>query len=497
MSLIVTKKINVQGSVFPLTYAVLPVQKDCEYKEYNVQTCFTVLNPTGTLNTSQVVEIQIQLFESDCLDCWTFDFIVTDAQQCSSKINFSIDGDPCETFDVSAIQTTPFLDFYIIAVGGQGPLTYQWQWNAPNLIALGGSQNTSHLNLELSGPYVPNQILQVTVTVTDSKGCAVVRTTSFPICRPTALNIETSSYCVPGNRNTFFTPKLNLPVFFCDDCPQGQEIQFFVDLPSNKFTFNNDGSISLKELVDTDFLNNNLLVIPYYFIDNCGRQSSTGYIVVSKGSCVDAEICEIYFPVHICLKKACDEECLSVDLDDWYIYPLEECENEIDWSTLEIVSEPEAPATVEIDLGNHIITYCPNSAERDVDSFKFKLSDFAGNSSGEILVTIALGVCSDPPILEPDTYEVCKNSSNNEFEVLINDTPPLNAASLNIITPPTNGTAFVSNGKIYYTPNNNYTGSDSLEYEVANPNGVYSSTTVTITVVNTGNAGGNNVINFA
>ena len=63
--------------------------------------------------------------------------------------------------------------------------------------------------------------------------------------------------------------------------------------------------------------------------------------------------------------------------------------------------------------------------------------------------------------------------------------------SISIDGPPSNGTATVENGKIVYTPNSGFTGTDTFTYIVSDGKGETATATVTVTVTLTGQPGGN------
>ena len=503
MSILLSKNIKVDGTKFPITYTVVPVSKACVLEDgIDVNTCLEVVNPTGTLNNSQTVKIEIQVFEETCLECWDFNFIAVDPTGCTNQVTFSLDEGPCGDFDVTAIQHNGFLKFYVGASAGSVPYSYQWTWNAPNMQAFGGSDKTANLQLQFipGEEYIPGQEIDLTVIVTDDLGCEITVSTTFPLCQPTAQNITGQTYC--RSDGSYFSQVI-IPTFIeCSDC----EIQLNQDsvvvegLAATKYSINTSGYITFDNLESTDF-NAGLLVVSYYVIDECGRQSTTGSIVLQQGICgIGDNDCDLYIPLHICEIIDCSapDDCFTIDVDDYIVGPTPECEtNEIDWSTLALIDGPIAPATVTLDAGNHAFEYCPNGTTENVDYFKFEVYDTDGNYSGEVLVTIALAACPSGPVLGNDTFEVCEDSSDNELDVLANDTPPYVASTLMIVSGPDHGTAFVSNGKIYYTPTPNYNGADEIVYKVASPNGVFSEATVTITVTPEGDAGGNNTINFA
>ena len=83
------------------------------------------------------------------------------------------------------------------------------------------------------------------------------------------------------------------------------------------------------------------------------------------------------------------------------------------------------------------------------------------------------------PIAKRDVATTKKNTSVN-INVLANDTPNGNV-TVTVSTNPKNGTTFVNNSQVSYTPANNFCGNDTLRYNICNAVGC-DSATVIITV---------------
>ena len=78
------------------------------------------------------------------------------------------------------------------------------------------------------------------------------------------------------------------------------------------------------------------------------------------------------------------------------------------------------------------------------------------------------------------------------IDVLLNDADPNgDALTITIDGPPANGTATVNNGKVVYTPNAGFTGSDSFTYIASDGKDGTAAGAVTITVTGTGQPGAN------
>lgn len=90
----------------------------------------------------------------------------------------------------------------------------------------------------------------------------------------------------------------------------------------------------------------------------------------------------------------------------------------------------------------------------------------------------------NPPVAKDDAYAVAFESKNNTFDVLVNDSDLTPGDNLSLISITYNGEGAVSiiNNALVYTAPNNFTGSETLTYQVADKSGHRASATVTITV---------------
>ena len=103
------------------------------------------------------------------------------------------------------------------------------------------------------------------------------------------------------------------------------------------------------------------------------------------------------------------------------------------------------------------------------------LIDFTGDSLSVILV----GAVSDAATFVED-------SSNNPINVLANDMPPSGAGPLTLasVSSPSNGTATVDGDVVLYTPNPDFSGTDTFTYIASDQNGNEFTGTVSVNITN-------------
>ncbi len=138
------------------------------------------------------------------------------------------------------------------------------------------------------------------------------------------------------------------------------------------------------------------------------------------------------------------------------------------------------------------IVYTPDANYFGSDSFDYSISDGNGGTD-TATVSITVTNVNDDPVANDDTATVAEDSSANPINVLANDNDGVDdGETLTIIgasiTDPAHGTAAlgtgVNAGKIVYTPDANYFGSDSFDYSISDGNGGTDTATVSITVTN-------------
>ncbi|MBI9064686.1 MAG: tandem-95 repeat protein, partial [Marinilabiliaceae bacterium] len=159
-------------------------------------------------------------------------------------------------------------------------------------------------------------------------------------------------------------------------------------------------------------------------------------------------------------------------------------------TTLSISTAPQN-GTAIIDRHSLQIVYSPNPNFNGTDTFDYTVEDESGGQA-QATASITVIPVNDPP--QPINDEI---STNEETPVIIhvleNDSDlenNIDSCSVSILVAPTHGTANTHNycGRIEYTPETNFTGSDQLTYQVCDSVGLCAEATVTIRVNNANDA---------
>ena len=140
-----------------------------------------------------------------------------------------------------------------------------------------------------------------------------------------------------------------------------------------------------------------------------------------------------------------------------------------------------------------LVTYTPGTNADGTnytgsDEFTYVTTDDGGKkSTGTVSVTVSEQ--NDAPVAKADTKTVAEDSKSNKIDVLDNDTDPeSDTLSLDSVSTPEHGTATVSGNFVLYTPDANYSGTDTFTYRVSDDSGNSASETVTITVTDSNDA---------
>lgn len=151
-------------------------------------------------------------------------------------------------------------------------------------------------------------------------------------------------------------------------------------------------------------------------------------------------------------------------------------------SGITITDQPDHGSNITVN-GLTDVTYTPNNGYTGSDSFKYTITDENG-TSGE--ATVSLNVV---PVVAPTAVADAVSAIKNEtkiINILANDNQGSGAFDeVTIVSQPTHGDVIVNpNNTVSYTPDTNYTGADSFQYEVTNIHNATSNTaTVSINVL--------------
>lgn len=156
----------------------------------------------------------------------------------------------------------------------------------------------------------------------------------------------------------------------------------------------------------------------------------------------------------------------------------------LDLSSVTIITSPNFGVITDINPVTGEITYKPNPGFSGVDTFMYQICNVANPPSCDTAtVTVTVGVNptalqspAQPPLAVNDYAETDKDVPV-VIDVLTNDLPsgfPLDPASISIDSLPSNGMVVedLVTGQITYTPNMNFVGMDSFNYQICDSRGM-------------------------
>lgn len=158
-------------------------------------------------------------------------------------------------------------------------------------------------------------------------------------------------------------------------------------------------------------------------------------------------------------------------------------DSDADGDTLSVIAITQPTNGSASIIGGQIV-YTPNQGFSGVDTLTYTVTD--GNNHTET-ATVVITVSGNVPVNvepvaqddvaatqvnQPVTVNVVGNDSDADGDVLI----------ITSITQPANGTASIVNGQIVYTPNQNFTGEDTLTYTITDSNNHIQTATLVVTV---------------
>ena len=139
-----------------------------------------------------------------------------------------------------------------------------------------------------------------------------------------------------------------------------------------------------------------------------------------------------------------------------------------------IISSLANPTHGFVRIEDNKIIYTPKPNFNGVDSFEYTISDGNGGFDTKE-VSLNVSAVNDVPVANDDNFVVNENQSismdvtGNDHDV---ETGFFDGSSITIISAPANGQIEVqANGKIHYTPNADYYGSDSFSYTISDTDG--------------------------
>jgi VCBS repeat-containing protein len=105
------------------------------------------------------------------------------------------------------------------------------------------------------------------------------------------------------------------------------------------------------------------------------------------------------------------------------------------------------------------------------------------------VATVTIEAINKTPVAVADTATLKEDVDSVQIDVLKNDTDADgDTLTIDSFTNPSDGSARIMGGALFYTPDENFSGTDSLTYTITDPSGASATQTVTLTITGTNDA---------
>lgn len=247
--------------------------------------------------------------------------------------------------------------------------------------------------------------------------------------------------------------------------------------PANgEASINTDGTITYTP--DTDFFGNDSF--SYSVKDNGDARSLATNVTITVSAVNDAP-------------TVASDTVIVLDTTSAHWINVIGNDKDVDGSinSVAILTQP-STGTVTVDSTSLLVLFTPKAGFNGTDSFTYQLTDNNNTVSSTATVSLSQTPVNVAPLVNDDTIQTDEEQFI-DIDVLANDSDfdgQIIAATLAITSPPSNGSASVklSDGTIFYTPNANFSGSDSFVYQVSDNSSAAGSATVHIQVNNVNDA---------
>jgi hypothetical protein len=127
------------------------------------------------------------------------------------------------------------------------------------------------------------------------------------------------------------------------------------------------------------------------------------------------------------------------------------------------------------------LKYTPEDDFSGTDTFNYTVTDGALDDTASVAITV-----NEKPNTAPEAKDDSATTAYNEavtIDVLVNDNDAdEDTLTSESMTQPEHGSVSKSNGKVTYTPDNNFSGVDTFTYTISDGNGAEDTATVNVTV---------------
>ena len=234
-------------------------------------------------------------------------------------------------------------------------------------------------------------------------------------------------------------------------------------------SFNSDGTFTYEPNADFNGTDNFT-----YIVTDADGDTSTATVTITVNDVNDPPVAND--------DSAGTNEDESVDID----VPENDTDVDgtVDPTSVTITAEPDNGST-SVNPTTGVVTYSPDENFNGIDTFEYQICDDDGDCD-TATVTVDVGGVNDPPVANDDSANTEEDSAV-DVDVTDNDTDvdgTIDPTSVVVTSGPDNGSTDVNptTGVVTYTPDPDFNGTDTFEYQVCDNEGACDTATVTVTV---------------
>lgn len=475
------------------TYAINTTSLPANWTLVSNNACATAEQLTGVTEDGNIF-LTLQFQNEACFNVAEYRLVVENACGRVETIRFKPTNN-CSGWTVNLTDDNQF-NFQAV-VTGTGSYDYQWAYNT-SVFELSPTDDSANgfLSLQLKNGEPLSNSESLTLTVTDSLGCTQQLQHTFSVCQPQGSNMNLAMSCgtftepIRGTSGVInrSTPVVMATFLACANRVLDWKSLQFSNVPANIFPihFSNGQFIVYA---NSQYNNQNSILIKARVKDDLGVWSEYINIGIAIPSCLEKsspvtiDTSYVFKPgeaaVSAVVYKALEDNIATDETLDWSTFTFVAGAGQ---TLVSATSLTTANASVVLGVDRRLkYTVASVPTDTRADTVKWRVSTLSGLKSKEGRVYFDYSVAAAPVAVADSACVVCGGTKT--IQPLANDTGVINPNSFTVTTAPTKGNYTFDNPDLTFIANTQTSGSDTLAYKVANPDGNFSNTVnVTYTI---------------
>lgn len=167
--------------------------------------------------------------------------------------------------------------------------------------------------------------------------------------------------------------------------------------------------------------------------------------------------------------------------EDTQSAPVTPAVTDVDSGDTYSVSIDSPPAHGVASVSSNQLIYTPSANYNGADTFTFRVTD-SGGLSGVAMAIVTINPVNDPPTFASASIVTDEDTASAAVAPNVDDPDAGDTFTFAIVSQPRNGSASVTNNRLVYTPELNYTGADGFTFSATDTSGLAVTGTAAVTV---------------